>query len=404
MTAGLVLSGGVARAQVQFGAADTTRMPPLPPRPAAPVAAYWVDLERNDARFSTPKAVEALLDSVADAGFGRVILDVKRRDGSVLFKSRRAPLIKQPFDVYAAFRQSCEERRLELIPRFPVLNEGDPRTRTGLAYEKPEWQTWSRVPDGGDALVRQSDQSSPGQSILLNPGLAEVQQYEIAVLKDLLTELKPRSLLLDEVRYVSAEADLGDSTRVRFEGWINLSPGEWPGSVVKMESPRYGLWRTYRVAVVREFLARIYDMRGLTAPDTRLMMAVPGLYDTGVNVGLNWAHPDFRPAIFYAKGDFRSKAVSPMFAEYVILNRDSNPRAVSEVMRGVEVVTRNSLPNGILIAPELYQHKPGRFREALQTVLAGGHGLVIHDGSGALGALGYWEILKEELAAAATRN
>lgn len=391
----------MARAQVQLSP-DSTRMAPLPARPAAPPAAYWVDLERGGARLGTPKKVEALLDSVAGAGFSRVILDVKRRDGAVLFKSRLAPRLSAPYDIYETFRQGCEKRKLELIPHLSVLYEGDTRTKTGLAYEKPEWQTWSRQAEGSDVLARQSDLASPGPAILLNPGLPEVQQYEIAVLKDLLTELKPTALLLDDVRYASSDADLGDSTRVRFERWIGLSPAEWPKSVVQMESSRYGLWRTFRAGVIREFLARIYDMRALVAPQTKLMLAVPGLYDTGVNVGLNWAHPEFRPAIFYAKNDFRAMAVAPMFDEYVILNRDANPRAVTEVMRGVEVVTRNSLPNGILITPELYQNKPGRFREALQTVLGGQHGLVVYDGPGALGNLGYWEILKEELAAAST--
>lgn len=354
-----------------------------------------IDFERNEARLTSEKAVASLVDSAAACGFQRIIVGLKKRDGRVAFKSRRAPQIPLSFDYWAAFEKAASRRKLELVAHLSVLAEGDPRVRTGPAYDHPEWQTWAR--SGVDSLiVRQADHPMQGPVILANPSLPDVQNYEYSVVSDLVTGLKPRMLLLDDVRFFHADADLGDSTRVRFDRWIGLSPTEWPKQVVEMESARYGLWRTFRVGIMREFLGRLRTLVEHHDPGLRVGLAVPALYEVSINSGLNWAHPDFRPNIYYAKGDFRSKGLAPIFQEIVVLNRDANPRAMQEIINAAQIVSRNSVPSSIQVMPEQFATKPGRFREAVQTVLLNGHGLVISDPN-RLADLGFWEILKEEL-------
>lgn len=394
-----LLFAGTAAAQVQVHP-DSLRLPPPPPVPPARGAALMVDFERHAGRLTSVKAVESFVDSAAACGFRRLIVGLKRRDGRVVFPSRRAPRIELSFDYWGAFQKASARRGLELVAHLSVLAEGDPRTRTGPAYDRPEWQTWAR-PGTDTTRVRQADHPAAGPVILANPAIPEVQQYEGAVVSDLIQNLKPKFLILDDVRFFHADADLGDSTRVRFDRWIGLSPTVWPDQVVAMDSPRYGLWRTFRVGIVREFLGRLRTLCRTHDPELKVGLAVPSIYEAAINSGVNWADPEFRPAVFYAKDDFRSKALAPLFDEYLVLNRDANPRALLEIINAVHLVSRNALPASITLQPEQFMAKPGRFREALQTIAAGGHSVVIADSS-RLPGLGLWEILKEELAAAPT--
>src|SRR5262249_32578764 len=84
-------------------------------RPKAPGPALWIDFEKNEARLTSPQAIQAVVDSAWSAGFTRLIVDVKKMDGSVAFKSRRAPSINLPFDYFGAFRKAAEAHGMETI-------------------------------------------------------------------------------------------------------------------------------------------------------------------------------------------------------------------------------------------------------------------------------------------------
>ncbi|TPW04970.1 MAG: Uncharacterized protein FD129_2829, partial [bacterium] len=208
----LLFAAATARGQADLNplptTVDTARVDakPLPPLPPAPAPTIMIDLDRNLPRLNSVEAVDALVDTVARAGFRRLIVDVKMRDGRVVYPSRVAPLIDPGFDYFGAFRRAADRHDMELVAYVSVFADGNPGTGLGLAYEKPEWQQMLDVPERG--VMRQADSPQAGQFILLNPLNASVQRYEATAISDMIQNLKPDAILLNETRFVTKESDL----------------------------------------------------------------------------------------------------------------------------------------------------------------------------------------------------
>ncbi len=394
-----------AWAQVQIYSAptnsDTSKVvtTPLPPMPPAPKPTIMVDLDRNLPRLNSTMAISALVDTIAMAGFQRIVVDVKMRDGRVIYPSRVAPLLDPGFDYFGAFRGAADRHGLELVANVSVFAEGDPSTHRGLAYERPEWQQMLEVTDRG--VLRQAESPEAGQFILLNPLLPSVQRYEMTAISDLFQNLKPDAVLLSETRFITPESDLSDSTKFAFDAWTGLSPLEWPKDVLNVEHPRFPLWQAFRVGIIHEFIQRVKTLRDGIAPGVPIILSAPAYYKPATTIGVNWAHSSFKPSLWYVTDRFRSRALADLVDELALISRDSNPLAIRDIMIGIKRGTCHQRPVGLILLVEQYQGRPGRLLEAIQTLQNGSFGVTISD-AGQIGALGMWEVLGEVLAGSGT--
>ena len=391
--------------EVAGSPADTTRVAAAPRdsvviparMPPAPPPALFVDLDRNLARLNSPAAIAALVDTAAGAGIRRIIVDVKKRDGSVVFKSRVAPSAGLDFDYFGAFREAGRRHAVEIVAAFQVLVEGDVRTRTGPAFDRPEWQQVVEVENRG--LLPQSQIPQAGSALLASPVLVSVQRYEATVFSDLLQQLKPDGVYLDELRYFSREADLGDSAHAAFDTWHGLSPTvDWPKPVLDRNDPRFAKWVTFRATVIYELYMRLKKLRDTLTPETPLLIGGPGYFEPSLGIGVNWAHSSFRASIWYYTEAMRQRALADQADQLLLICNETNPAAVKEVLRGVDLVTARQRPVSMFYSVERFQRRPGRLLEALTTTREAGFGIVIGDG-GQIGAGGFWETLREALRA-----
>jgi hypothetical protein len=380
-----------AHADSSASPADSLAMPAAMPEPGPPM--IYVDLDRNLARLATPEAVAALVDTIARAGFGRIIVDVKTRAGRVLYPSRVAPRLETDFDYFETFRKEAHRRNLRVGALFSVFAEGDPRTKSGPAYERPEWQTLYRTADGN--IVSQADEPTLG-TVYANPVLFNVQRYEAMSFSDLLSALKPDFVCIDEARFFNNTSDLGDSTRHSFDAWYNLSPSEWPDVAVNQQHPRFSWWVAYRVGVIHEFVGRLKRLRDTVAPGTPLILMAPAYYEPATTVGLNWAHSSFDPPMWYANTEFRKRSLADLVDELVLVSRDSNPKALLEITLVVRNVTRRQRPASVFLPIDVFQRRIGRLIEGTETVRDAGMGLTIGD-AGQVGSFEMWSILEEIL-------
>ncbi len=372
----------------------------IPPLPEPSGSSLWLDLDRDRSRLASVEQVRAIVDTAAMYHFRRIVLDVKTNEGAVAFPSGRAPRAELPLDVCAAFSEAAKKKGIEIVLRFDVLIEGDLRTKKGPAFDNPEWQTVVDVDNRG--LMRQSEYAPGGPTIYLNPCLPDVQKYEAAVFEDLLRELKPTTVLLDEIRFYSKAADYSDEARTQFETWIGMGPAPWPESVNNTGNPRYSLWMTYRVGVITEFVRRLVAVRDRVAPDTRVGISVPGYYEPSVDLGMSWIYSGYKPKLWFADGQFRRFSLADVVDEMVVVSRDSNPFVVRDISRGAARGTMNHLPLTVLLNVRPFEGRPARFRECLQQIHASGLSVAIAD-IDSMSRDGLWEIFREELLAAGTK-
>jgi hypothetical protein len=366
----------------------------IPPVPDPVGLALWIDLEKEGMKLKSAEDAAHLVDQAAGKGVRRIILDIKKNDGSVVFKSRRAPRAELPFDYFQAFRTAADRRGIELVAHFEVLVEGDTRLEKGPAYDHPEWQTVVEVE--GQGLMPQSQAAVKGPVLMASPVQSEVQMYEASVLADLLLELKPAAVLIDELRFFALASDYGDTARAQYEGWTTMTPGAWPRSVQDKANPRFKLWMTYRVGVIHEFLSRLKRAKDTVSPSTRLYLAVPGYYESSVELGMNWCSRFYKPRLWYADGpQFRRFALADLVDQLVVICHDSNPHLVRDLTQGSMRGTMNRLPLAVALSTGRFAGRPARFRECLQTIGAAGLSPVIRDIE-ALDKDGLWDILLEE--------
>jgi uncharacterized lipoprotein YddW (UPF0748 family) len=375
-------------------------LPPPPPPPPADPATIWIELGEGLARFRSAAEVTAFVDTAAALGFQRLIVDVKGRDGGVLFDSRRAPRIDPGFDYFGAFKAAASSRGMQVCARFPVLVEGDTKSRKGPAYDNPSWQMVIQTPEG--ELVPQAAMPQPGNELLANICLPEVQQYELSVIGDLLNALRPDAVVLDDLRFYSLAADLSDSTRVRFEAWSGLPPAEWPQSVLDSRNPRHPMWLSFRTGVICEFVKRTASYIRESSPGTRVYLGVPAVYEASlVGGGVNWAHTEFKPPYWYAGPKIQQAGLAGLVDGILVMTIDVNPRALQEVMRGARNITRNHVPISVLVRSDAHRGKAARFRECLQVIRAFGAGLLV-TGKSIHEEPEYRQIVKEEIASPVT--
>lgn len=372
---------------------DSVALPESMPEPGPPL--IYVDLDRNRQRLSSPEAVAALVDTIAQAGFRRILVDVKTRDGRVLYPSRVAPRLDMDFDYFEAFRTEARRRDLQVGALFSVFAEGDPRTKSGPVYENPEWQTIYRTAEG--ATANQAEAPTVG-TVYANPVLFNVRRYEAMSFSDLLANLKPDFVCIDEARFFNNTSDLGDSTRKAFGDWYELAPAEWPDVALDQQHPRFRWWVAFRVGVIHDFVGRLRRLRDSVAPGTPLVLMAPAYYEPAAAVGLNWAHSSFKPPMWYANTEFRKRSVADLVDELVLVSRDSNPRALSEITYVVRNVVRRQRPASVFLPIDIFQKRAGRLIEGVDTVRGAGLGLAVGD-AGQVGATGMWPLLEEILTA-----
>jgi hypothetical protein len=380
-----------AHADSMAAAADSLALPESMPEPGPPT--IYVDLDRNLARLRSPEAVAALVDTVARAGFRRIIVDVKTRDGRVLYPSRVAPRLELEFDYFETFRREARRRNVQVGALFSVFAEGDPRTKTGPVYDHPEWQTTYRTADG--QLANQAETPTIA-TVYANPVLFNVQRYEAMSFSDLLSALKPDFICIDEARFFNNMSDLGDSTRASFDAWFNLSPSEWPDVAINQQHPRFSWWVAFRVGVIHEFVARLKRLRDTVAPGTPLVLMAPAYYEPAATIGVNWAHSSYRPPFWYANSEFRKRALADLVDELVLVSRDANPKALHEIGLVVRNVTRRQRPASVFLPVDVFQRRHGRMIEGVGMVREAGLGLVVGD-AGQVGGFELWPLLEELL-------
>lgn len=114
----------------------------------------WVDATANIDRIMTREGVNDIVAHCKKANFTMIVVDVKPVVGQVVFNSKLAVHLREwkgktypDFDVLAAFLEEGHKAGLEVAASLNVFGEGHKYFNTGLAYQKPEWQSITYMVD-----------------------------------------------------------------------------------------------------------------------------------------------------------------------------------------------------------------------------------------------------------------
>lgn len=277
----------------------------------------WFDATANFKRLSYKDTICYYLDKVKLAGFTDVVIDVKPITGEVLYKSKLAPQMKEwdgfkrndSLDFLSFFIIEAHKRRLKIHASLNIFAAGHNFFDRGLVYQdKQSWQSLNYTDSGMVPISKLKHK----YSTMINPANSEVQQYEIDILKELVTNFPLLDgIILDRVRYDCIESDFSDLSRTLFESYINSKVENFPQDIFTwskddkgkskiVEGKLHKQWLEWRVSVIYNFLSMAKKEVKKINPGISFGDYTGAWYPTYYEVGVNWASNKYDPSKEYA--------------------------------------------------------------------------------------------------------
>lgn len=277
----------------------------------------WFDATANFKRFTYKDSITYYLERSKEAGVTDVVVDIKPITGEVLYPSKIAPVMTEwqgaqkdtSWDMLAWFLEEGHRLGMTVHASTNVFVAGHNYFDRGVVYQdasKKHWQTVSYLPQGMTPITAQKKK----YSAMLNPALKEVQDYQLAILKELVTMYPTLDgIILDRVRYDGIQADFSDASRALFENYIGRKVEHFPADIFhytsdaqpkRVEGPLYKKWLEWRAKVIHDFFG--VARQELKAINPKLIFGdyTGAWYSTYYEVGVNWASKQYDPSQDYA--------------------------------------------------------------------------------------------------------
>ena len=344
-----------------------------------------------------------MLDRAKASGVTDVIPEAKNAWGLVIYESTFAPHIRasrtgrttppvyQPpvewfpkdLDPLRVIVEEAHARGMRVHAAVNIFGEGLNAARAGLLFERPQWQAQHLGPDG-----RLIPATEVGTIAFANPVNPEVQLYELAVLREVVSGYDVDGVVMDRARFPDVTADFSDLSRQQFEAWLGRPVEGWPHDVLVSngtrvrQGPLFPQWIAWRATIIQQFVRAAESVVRGTKPTAAFSAYVGGWYPTYWNESVNWAAAKTTPSLPWITEEWKQASVAEMY-DFLMVGLYFTP------IRSFEALSQGSsawmsVEGGALMAVELvggatvlvpslllslYEFQPEKFRAAVETSL-----------------------------------
>lgn len=402
----------------------------------------WFDATANFDRFCDKDSIVYYLKKSKEVGVTDIVVDVKPITGEVLYPSKIAPVMTSwgesgvkkdlSWDMLGFFIEEGQKLGLKIHASTNVFVAGHNFFDRGVVYEestKARWQTLSYLPEG---FVKITDQKSK-YSAMVNPVLQEVRDYELSILKELVS-LYPKldGIILDRVRFDNLNADFSDSSRIAFEKYLGKQVENFPADIYTFEGTErkdgklYKEWLEWRASIVHDFIFTARKELKAINPDITFGDYTGSWYPLYFDVGVNFASKEYDPSTEFewATANYKNYGYAEALdlfttGNYFFEVEKSELKAQADTTKKtlesglvvekedwytvegsaelVERVTMGKTPVYAGLYVEQYKDNPEQFVKALKMCRAKSQGSMIFDIVHIIN-YGWWDELKEGLA------
>lgn len=273
----------------------------------------WYDATANFDRFCNKDSIIYYLAKSKEVGVTDVVVDVKPITGEVLYPSKIAPVMLSwggsgvtkdiSWDMLSFFLEEGHKLGLKVHASTNVFVAGHNFFDRGVVYEdstKADWQTLSYLPEG---FVKITDQKKK-YSAMVNPVLQEVRDYELSILKELIT-LYPKldGIILDRVRFDNLNADFSDSSKIAFEKYLGHPIENYPNDIYSFDGQErkdgklYKEWLEWRASIIHDFIYTARKELKAINPNIVFGDYTGSWYPLYFDVGVNFASKEYDPSV-----------------------------------------------------------------------------------------------------------
>lgn len=365
-----------------------------------PRLAVWMEASANLRTLSTREGIAAVLDRAVSAGVTTVMPEAKNAWGFVTYRSAFAPLMATSpvprsappsypaprtwyppqFDQLQVIIEEAHRRGVQVHAAVNIFGEGLTALRVGSLFERPHWAAQHLISAGA---VLPSIQVT--EIAFANPGLPEVQLYELAIIGEIVRNYDVDGLILDRIRYPDVTADFSAGSRSAFEQWLGRPVDVWPDDVLRIEGtrqirgPLFREWIAWRATVIQRFIRAAQRLVHGIKPHVAFTAYVGAWYPAYWNEGANWGAADTEVNLTWMSPRWREAGVAGLFdylmvgLYYPSIARADALAAGRPMWMSIEggallvedVLAGRTTPVGGLLLP-LYEGKPDQFRTALE--------------------------------------
>jgi hypothetical protein len=275
----------------------------------------WVDFLVNGKRLAQKEERRRLIAHAKESGVTHLVVDAKIPYGHVTYPSRYAPHVSSWTD--GRFDGVSEDFLLDMIneahrsgikvlANIDVFAEGTTQSRDGIAYQNKDWQ------------VVYYDQSEPDSTIFVNPIHPDVREYELSIIREVVSSYRVDGIVLDRCRYPNVYGDFSELSRTAFEKYIEEPVERWPEDIFELQRTEndkkllpgkwYKKWLKWRAGNITAFVKEAKAIVKTTNPGCLFSIYVGSWYPLYFHEGVNWASRTYRPSFEWASIDYHQVA------------------------------------------------------------------------------------------------
>jgi len=393
------------------------------PQPHPIKKIIWFDATANFERFRSKDSIVYYLNKIRQTGFTDVVVDIKPITGEVLYKSSIAPQMKEwknyvrtDFDYLGFCIEEAHKVGLKVHASMNVFAGGHNYYNRGIVYDgKSSWQSINYTDSGLVPITRLKHK----YSAMLNPALPEVQEYELSIIKEVVSKYPHLDgIILDRVRFDGIESDFSERSEEIFNGFygkeINFPDDviTWekkPGLKSSYKKGKYfNEWLEWRVSVIYNFFKRTREEIKKVNPLISLGDYSGAWYPVYFDVGVNWASCRYDPSEEYdwASAGYKNYGYAELLdlftsgnyfyevtkEEVALLNDQDNKRTEAAMTEGKEYwysvegsteivnkVIMDAVPVYAGLYVDQYGNNPEQFKRAIEMCLKHSDGVMIFD-------------------------
>ena len=275
----------------------------------------WMEAAANFSRLGNAEKMAAVFQKVADMGVKGVIVDVKGISGLVSYNSTLAGQFKSwngttqaaDFDYLQNVITEAKRKGLKVFASMSVFGEGinSGGVRLGKVYTDPAFiAIQSQVISVSGEVKKITDVYPYGMLNALQPA---AQDYELSLMKEVVTNYNLDGFVLDYCRYYDICADFSDYSLMKFKEWAGLSTivttdivKTWKSSngtvIPNVTGPQYKKWLEFRSQSIHDFVAKARTVVKTIKPKMAFCSYSGAWYDSYYDVGVNWASNTYDPS------------------------------------------------------------------------------------------------------------
>lgn len=288
----------------------------------------WIDASANFYYYANSKSTIAKeVKKLKECGFTDIIVDVRPTEGTVLFESKTAPKTKrlaawlkssyqfvnrtETWDYLQAFIDEGHSQGLKVNAAINTF-VGGYGGYYGLESEGPIFSgdipsSWATVQNTDEGLKSSFYPGVQG-TVFLNPANDKVQEYMLAIIKEL-AGYKLDGIILDRCRFddSSLRSDFSDETKAKFEKYLGKSPSKWPvfnkgaSELPASLTAEQKSWLAFRAKIIHDFVEKAAATVHSVNSQIRFGCYVGAWYSSYYFSGVNWASPKYQTHKFFPK-------------------------------------------------------------------------------------------------------